>query len=212
MGWEALRDGRVCGEMGVQGWDLGCRGGGGGITTGFRAGIWGAVLRFEGQGRRGVRPWDLGCREGFRLQTQDLGCRGKFGVHGEICGAEGDLGYRMRIWCAGGDLGCRDEIWGSGIDLGCSPEVQGEIWGVGGDFEGAEGDLGHTPGGAGAPPFPEAGPAPRGSPGPGGLQLRSSSFITAKHAPFLPRNAEISPKNPDPSCLGMLTPGWSTLR
>lgn len=28
--------------------------------------------------------------------------------------------------------------------------VQKEIWG-------ADGDLGHTPGGAGAPPFPEAG-------------------------------------------------------
>lgn len=47
--------------MGVQEWDLGCRGGRG-VRTGFLAGIWGAVLGFEGQGRRGMQSW---CRAGI---------------------------------------------------------------------------------------------------------------------------------------------------
>lgn len=67
--WEGGRAaGRGCGDMGVQEWDLGCKGGG--VGTEFRAGIWGAVLGFEGQGRRGMQS---------RVQTWDLGCRGALG-------------------------------------------------------------------------------------------------------------------------------------
>lgn len=69
---DALRDGRGCGEMGVQEWDLGCR-----------SGIWGA----EAVGRLG-----LGSELGFGVQC--WGLRGKGGVG---CNA----GCRPGIWGAG---------------------------------------------------------------------------------------------------------------
>lgn len=152
--------GSGCGEIGVQEWDLGCRGGRG-LRTGCRARIWGAVLGFEGQGRRGmqwcVQPWDLGCRGGLGCKHRtwgsggNLGFRGRSGVQTRV--AEGDLGYRKKSEVQG-------EIWGvqtQDLEFRNRSGVQREIWGLGGDFGGAQGDLGHTLWGAGASPFPEAG-------------------------------------------------------
>lgn len=178
-----------------------------GAELGFGVQCWG----FEAQGRRGmqccVQTWDLGCRGGLGCKHRNwgsggnLGCRGRSGVQTRV--AKGDLGYRKKSGVQGEIWGCRPRTWGSEVDLGCSGRfgIWEAIWGCRGRF------WAHT-WGCRCPSHSRGRAVPRGKsgPSPGGLQLRSFSPVTSKHAPFstslFAGNVEIfPPKN-------LIPPAW----